>query len=156
MSGGTRAIEWGETTLSTDSLRDPPLTPACRAASLFIEHLNSHNFEGIGQLFADPTDVTGPDGSKYHRGAEVVAFMRRGFKAMTTHWRFRIANVVPVGKNGCLLQFEVSEDDGPFEAVAVDHIELNSEGKIIRFLPYVAANRVAKTVELQKKVKAAG
>jgi len=45
---------------------------------------------------------------------------------------------------------------GPFEAVAVDHIELNSEGKIIRFLPYVAANRVAKTVELQKKVKAAG
>jgi hypothetical protein len=141
--------------VNTDLSGDLQLTPACRAASLFIDYLNSRNFEAIGRLFADPTDVTGPDGSKYHRGADVVAFMGRGFKAMTTHWRFKIANVVPVGKNGCLLEFEVSEDDGPFEAVAVDHIELNAEGEIIRFLPYVAANRTAKTVELQKKVKAA-
>ena len=141
--------------MSTDSLPDSQLTPACRAARLFIDYLNSRNFEGIAQLFADPTDVTGPDGLKYHRGADVAAFMGRGFKAMTTHWRFKIANVVPVGKNACLLEFEVSEDGGPFEAVAVDHIELNAEGKIIRFLPYIAANRAAKTVELQKKVKAA-
>ena len=130
-------------------------TPACRVASLFIDHLNCRNFEGIGQLFEDPTDVTGPDGSMYRHPSDVVAFMSRGFEAMTTHWRFKIANLVAVGINGCLLEFEVSEDDGPFEAVAVDHFELNADGKIVRFLPYVAANRVAKTVELQNKLKAA-
>jgi len=139
----------------TDSARISQLTPACRAASLFIDYLNARNFEAIGKLFADPTDVTGPDGTKHRHPADVVTFMGNGFKAMNTRWSFRILHLVPVGKNGALLQFEVSEDDGPFEAVAVDHFELNADGKIIKFLPYVASNRVAKTVELQRKVKAA-
>lgn len=140
--------------MSTDPMPNTEATPACRTAGLFISYMNARNFEAIGGLFADPTDVTGPDGTKHRHPADVVTFMRNGFKAMTTHWSFRILHLVPAGENGCLLQFEVSEDDGPFEAVAVDYFELNGEGKVSKFLPYVASNRVAKTVELQRKVKA--
>lgn len=119
-----------------------------------MDCLNSHNFDGIGPLFADPTDVTGPDGLKYRHPADVVAFIKHGFKAMTSNWRFQTVNLVPIGRNGCLLEFEVSEDNGAFEPVAVDHIEVNTYGKITRFIPYVASSRVAKTVELQRQVHA--
>jgi hypothetical protein len=132
------------------------LSPACRAGSLFVDYLNVRDFEAIGRLFADPTDVTGPDGGKYHHPSDVVDFEKRGFAAMTTHWTFKASFIAPAGKNACLLEFALSDRDGaPFEPGAVDHFEVNGEGKIVKFIPYFASSRVVKTTDLIKHTEPA-
>lgn len=139
---------------ATETLGTNELTPACRAGSLFLRYLNAQNSEGIRGLFAETIDAVGPDGLTHHDPAEFAALEERGFRSMEHPWRFQIVNLVPFDKNGCLMEFSVSDKEtGPLSPGAVDHFEVNPEGKITRFIPHFAASWVTKAVANIDKAK---
>lgn len=131
-------------------------TPACKTAAQFLGFLNSQNAKGIGELFANPSDIVGPDGKKHTDPADFVEMEEKGFKSMGRPWRFEIVHLAPYEKDGCLMEFSVSEKDGvPFVPGAVDRFDVNKDGKIVKFIPYFAASWVNRAQENMAKVKAA-
>jgi hypothetical protein len=125
---------------STEALRED-LTPACRAAKAFLACLNAQDAKGIRALLADRVEMVGPDGRIYADPAEFEAIEERGFSNMDQPWRFELVNLLPFGANGCLMEFTVSSHPGMvFVPGAVDHFQVDAAGKVVRFIPYIAAS----------------
>lgn len=127
--------------------REEDLTPACRVAKAFLDCLNKQDAKGIRALLADKVQMIGPDGKVCHDPAEFEQIEVRGFSNMDQPWRFELINLLPFGESGCLMEFTVSSHpEMPFAPGAVDHFEVDGTGKIVRFVPYIAASWVNKAV----------
>jgi hypothetical protein len=134
------------------------LTPACKAAKRYMEIIEARDLAGIRDLFAENAEYTGPDGTTVNELDKIVASYERGLKnSNTASWHFRIANLLPFEKNGCLLEFATSFDQpNQFVLSAVDHIEVNAQGKVTKFLPYIASSNLKRiAAHVQNKAESA-
>ncbi|MEZ5736791.1 MAG: nuclear transport factor 2 family protein [Novosphingobium sp.] len=130
------------------------LTPACRAAKEFLECLNTQDAKRIRGLLANEVQMVGPDGRTLTDPAEFEAIEEQGFNNMEQPWRFELVNLLPFGSHGCLMEFTVASDsEMAFRPGAIDHFEVDDEGKIVRFIPYIAASWVNNAVENISKHK---
>jgi len=125
---------------------DEPL--ACRISKLYLQYVKAQDVAGLRDLFPEGTDYTGPSGAKSSDPDDIAAHYDRGFKNMGKPWQFRFAHAVPIGENGCLLQFghKTNEPNTDFTLSAVDHIEVNADGRITRFLPFFASSEIPRVL----------
>lgn len=132
------------------------LTPACRVAKSYIDLINARDVNGVRDLFAEKTDYTGPNGLPLTTRDEVGKSYERGLTSPTSKtWQFRVANLAPFGKSGCLLEFETAFQPDQFELAAVDHFEVDAQGKVVKFMPYVASpqlRRIAAHVQSKEEM----
>jgi taurine dioxygenase len=121
---------------------------ACRISRLYLHYVKAQDTAGLRDLFPQGADYTGPSGARLSDPDEIAAGYDRGFKNMGKPWQFRLEHVVPIGDNGCLLQFrhKTNEPDTDFTLSAVDHIEVNAEGQITRFLPFFASSEIPRVL----------
>jgi hypothetical protein len=117
------------------------LTPACEAGYRYGELFNAFDAEGLGALFAEDADYTGPDGQTQHgpqqiaaRYASVLASYRKTIPEGTP--ATRVAQIYPQGVDDCLVEFE-AWISGAYQLFAVDHFIVDRQGKISRFIPYI-------------------
>ena len=113
-------------------------TPACHAASRYVAMVNEGKLGGLGSLFADTVDYTGPDGKHRSTRAEVEA-MYAGYAKATSNRSlgFELFSLTPVGADECLMEFGITErNTGSFVLAAVEHVFVGRDGKINRFVPY--------------------
>jgi hypothetical protein len=58
-----------------------------------------------------------------------------------------LANAVPFGDDGCLLEFGFSDpNNDSISLSAVDRFRVNDQGKVIQFLPYFASDHIQKVM----------
>jgi hypothetical protein len=115
---------------------------ACRAGQKYLEYLGNLQFGDIGDLFAEPTDYLGADGAVVHHPGEVTAAYMR-LMGSTKPRRYRAVSLAAIGPSGCLVEFEVADQQsGKYVPAAIDHFEVNNQGKIVRFLPYFASSQL--------------
>lgn len=121
---------------------------ACRISKLYLHYVKAQDVAGLRDLFAPGTNYTGPSGAKLDDPAEIAAGYDRGFKNMGKPWQFKLEHAVPIGENGCLLEFghKTNEPNARFTLSAVDHIEVNTEGRITRFLPFFASSEIPRVL----------
>lgn len=126
---------------------DEPL--ACRISKLYLHYVKAQDVAGLRDLFPEGMDYVGPDGKRLSDPEVIAAGYDRGFKNMGKPWEFKLENVLPFGENGCLLQFghKTNEPGARFTLSAVDHIEVNSQGQITRFLPFFASSEIPRVLE---------
>jgi hypothetical protein len=133
------------------------LSPACKVAKTYLERVQARDVDGIRNLFAQNTNYTGPDGSSLSDPDQIAVGYKRGLENKdASGWEFRIVNLLPFnGGVGCLMEFATAFDKpGEFSLSAVDHFEVDSNGKISRFLPYFASNHVQRVVaHIEKNIK---
>jgi hypothetical protein len=115
---------------------------ACRVGQRYLEYLGNLKFGDIGDLFAEPTDYLGADGATVHHPGEVTAAYMR-LMGSTKPRRYRVASLAAIGPAGCLVEFEVVDQrSGEYVPAAIDHFEVNNQGKIVRFLPYFVSSQL--------------
>jgi hypothetical protein len=125
------------------------LTPACAAGYRYGKTFNAFDADGLGALFAEDADYTGPDGQTQHgpkqiaaRYASVLASYRKtvpeGIPAT------RVVQVYPHGAADCLVEYEAwISASGTYQLFAVDHFVVDREGKIAKFIPYIQTRVMA-------------
>lgn len=155
---GTLALCLLATGLGTNGVAaaEAQLTPACKVAKTYLERVQARDVDGIQSLFAENTDYTGPGGNVLHDPAQIAVGYRRGLENKdASGWEFRVVNLLPFNDNGCLMEFATAFDKpGEFSLSAIDHFEVDSNGKISRFLPYFASNHVSRVVaHINKNIK---
>ncbi len=123
-------------------------TLACRISKLYLQYVKAQDVAGLRDLFPAASNYTGPSGAKLSDPDEIVAGYDRGFKNMGKPWKFKLEHAVPIGENGCLLEFghKTNEPNTDFTLSAVDHIEVNAEGQITRFLPFFASSEIPRVL----------
>ena len=69
--------------------------------------------------------------------------------------RFQIDNLLPFkGGAGCLLEFSYFDNKaGKFVLAAIDHFEVDKNGKVTRFLPYFSSKQAARIIDHVNKIK---
>ena len=129
---------------------------ACRISKLYLQYVKAQDVEGLRDLFPAGTRYNGPDGQPLDDPDKIAAGYHRGFSNMGTPWQFKLENVLPFGSNGCLLQFghKTNEPGTDFNLSAVDHIEVNEQGQITRFLPFFASTEIPRVLENINRHKA--
>jgi taurine dioxygenase len=124
-------------------------TLACRISKLYLQYVKAQDVEGLRDLFSAPgVNYIGPDGKALSDPDVIAGGYDRGFRNMGVPWQFKLEQVLPFGGNGCLLEFghKTNEPDAQFTLSAVDHIEVNAEGQITRFLPFFASTEVPRVI----------
>jgi taurine dioxygenase len=130
--------------------QDAKETLACRICRLYLHYVKSQDVEGLWDLFPEGTRYNGPDGALLSHPDPIAAGYARGFANMGTPWKFKMERVLPFGgEHGCLLQFghKTNEPGADFTLSAVDHIEVNDQGQITRFLPFFASTEIPRVLE---------
>jgi taurine dioxygenase len=123
-------------------------TLACRISKLYLHYVAAQDVEGLADLFPDGTNYIGPDGKRLSDSKAIAGGYDRGFRNMGVPWKFKLEQVLPFGENGCLLEFghKTNEPGADFTLSAVDHVEVNAEGQITRFLPFFASTEVDRVI----------
>ena len=123
-------------------------TLACRISKLYLHYVKAQDVAGLRDLFSAAPNYIGPSGAKVSDPDEIAAGYALGFKNMGKPWQFKLENVLPFGSNGCLLQFghKTNEPNADFTLSAVDHIEVDGEGHISRFLPFFASSEIPRVL----------
>ncbi|MEZ5736784.1 MAG: TauD/TfdA family dioxygenase [Novosphingobium sp.] len=136
--------------------KDSKETLACRICRLYLDYVKSQDVEGLWDLFPKGTHYNGPDGGLLDDPDTIAAGYARGFANMGKPWQFKMERVLPFdGEYGCLLEFghRTNEPGADFTLSAVDHIEVNAEGHITRFLPFFASTEIPRVLENINKHK---
>jgi hypothetical protein len=123
------------------------MTLACQVATAYLGYVNKQDVQALQNLFVEGVNYTGPDGTQKSNPADIAAGYAQGFKNMGTPWQFKLANAVPFGDDGCLLEFGF--DDPKNNAItlsAVDRFRVNPQGKVTQFLPYFASDHIQKVM----------
>ena len=121
---------------------------ACRISKLYLHYVKAQDVAGLRDLFPSGVNYIGPAGVRVSDPEQIAAGYERGFKNMGKPWQFKLEQALPFGSNGCLLEFghKTNEPGADFTLSAVDHIEVNAEGQITRFLPFFSSTEIPRVL----------
>jgi hypothetical protein len=145
-----------ETTQGVDFKRAN--TPACHAATNYINAVAAQDPAKLASLFAPKMDFAGPDGKNRTEPGEVKDMYTKLFAARRAtnparendmRPRFRFTSLAPSGLGSCFLEFDsLNYVTGRYDFNTVDHFWVDDEGKIVKFRPYAGMGWARELISL--------
>jgi hypothetical protein len=133
------------------------LTKACNTAHTYLEYTKKLDSKSLRTLFADKVNFVGYDGQTVTDPDKVAIGYEEGFNRIRHSdypSKFELNHLLPFGKNGCLMEFSYfDQKKGKFVLAAVDHFEVDEQGKITHFLPYFASSELPRISAHIAKIK---
>jgi hypothetical protein len=162
MSGLTRKVLVASVfglalTAGVANAAEEKLTKACNTAHTYLEYTKKLDSKALRTLFADKVDFVGYDGQTVTDPDKVAAGYEEGFTRIRNSdypSKFELNHLLPFDKNGCLMEFSYfDQKKNKFVLAAVDHFEVDEQGKITRFLPYFASSELPRISAHIAKIK---